>query len=204
MGRFNLNAGPQIYMLLRNFLLQSALVAVLSMGLVPRGEACAQPLQSTLPRLFNEAAGTGYPGSEIAGTAVGGKEGPVPAITSAIPTAHGADFGDVFSGIAYQRYLGPSVAERNDGAAFLGVGVGNAQNTVGLEITYAIYDLVEDPFSDGSLSLKVHRQLYKGFAIATDMESAVRYGDWVAQSAYAAASQTVQINGGFSRERRRR
>lgn len=180
----------------RNLLLHGALAAMLGTMLAVNHGAQAQPFQSNLPYLFNPEAGTGYPGSEIAPKAGNMKGGSAPAIASAIPTAYGADFGDVFSGVAYQRYLAPSIPEPDDGAVFLGVGVGNAQKTVGLEVTYAIYALVEEPFSDGSLSLKVHRQLYEGLAVAVGMESAVRYGEGVAQSAYAVASQTVRIDSG--------
>lgn len=190
----NINAAPTIYIRLRDSLLRGAALLVLCMGLAIHGEAGAQPFQTTLPHLFNEAAGTGSPGSEIAGRAATGEEVPRPAIASAIPTAYGTDFGDVFSGVAYQRYLGPSIPERNDGAAFVGVGMGDAQNTVGLEISYANYALVEEPFSDGSLSLKLHRQLYKGLAVGVGIENAIAFGDWASQSAYVVASHTVPVD----------
>lgn len=191
MDRFIFRLAPPTHIFLRG-----GAVAVLVMGMLTWGVVCAQPLQTHLPHLHNEAAGTGAVGSEITGVMNGG-EGPRPAIASAIPTAYGAEFGDLFWGVGYQHYLAPSIPERNDGAAFLGVGVGDPTETVGLEITHATYDLVEEPFSDGSLSLKVHRRLYGGLAIAVGVESGVRYGNWAATSAYAVASQTVQIENEF-------
>lgn len=172
-------------------LLRTAVAAVLIVvGTI--GQAQAQPFQTELPYVFNEAAGTGYPGSEVAGGRGGGGEAS-PAIASAIPTAYGADFGDVFGGAAYQRYLDSA---SDDGAVFLGVGAGDARETVGIEVTHATYDLVGDPLSDGSLSFKLHRRLYKGLAIAVGVESAVKYGgDLAGTSAYAVASHTVQIDG---------
>lgn len=187
MDRFISRLAPPIHIFLR-----SGAVAVLVMGMVTYG-ARAQLLQTQLPHLHNEAAGTGVAGGEIVGK-VDGEAGPSPAIASAIPTAYGAEFGDLFWGVAYQRYLGPSIPERNDGAIFFGVGAGDARETVGIEITHATYNLVGQPLSDGSLSLKVHRRLYKGLAIAAGVENTVRYGDLAATSAYAVASQTVQID----------
>jgi hypothetical protein len=113
-----------------------------------------------------------------------------PAIAHAIPTAYGADFGDVFAGMGYQRYLGPRIPERNDGALFFGLGLGNARRLVGLEIAYASYAVTQDFFGDGSLSLKLHRHIARGFAVATGVEDIVHYGEWVSKSAYAVASYT--------------
>jgi hypothetical protein len=114
-----------------------------------------------------------------------------------IPTAYGAEFGDLFGGAGYQRYLGPSIPERNDGAVFVGLGLGNPRKTVGLEITHATYDLMGNPLQDGSLSIEVHRHLYRGLAVAVGVEDALRYGDWISKSAYAVASQTVQFGGDY-------
>jgi hypothetical protein len=157
-------------------------------------DASAQPIETHLPFLQNESAA--YGGSEIAG-GMRGDAGPSPAIAAGIPTAHGAEFGDLFGGVSYQHFLKPGLPQRNDGAAFLGLGVGDARNTVGLEVRYAVYDLVDDPFSEGSLSLKVHRHLYKGLSVAVGIEDMIQYGGWDSKSAYAVASQVVRIDGNF-------
>lgn len=188
MPQLDLRLAPPTYLLLR-----TAMAAVLvTVGITDQAQA--QLVQTELPYVFNEAAGTGYPGSEIAGARNDEGEA-IPAIASAVPTAYGADFGDTFGGAAYQRYLDSG---SNDGAVFLGVGVGDASETVGIEVTHATYDLVGDPLRDGSLSLKLHRQLYKGLALAVGVESAVKYGgDLDGTSAYAVASHSVQIDGRF-------
>jgi hypothetical protein len=124
-----------------------------------------------------------------------GDTGPSPAIAAGIPTAHGAEFGDLFGGVSYQHFLKPGLPQRNDGAAFLGLGVGNAHKTVGLEVRYAIYALVGDPLSQGSLSLKVHRHVYKGLSVAAGIEDMIQYGSWDSKSAYAVASQVIRIDG---------
>ena len=157
------------------------------------GGVQAQPLETHLPFTMNHKGGLGYSGSEIHGgpqSERGGK-----ATVHGIPTAYGAEFGDLFGGVMYQRFLGPSMSQRNDGAFLLGVGVGNARETVGLEITHATYDVVGDPFQDGSIGLKLHRHLYEGLHVAAGVEDLFHYGDWVSRSAYAVASYTARFDG---------
>jgi hypothetical protein len=166
-------------------------VAVLVLGMTFSGAGAQTPI-SSMPYSTGHSHGTGHPGSGISG--VFEEKGVEPSIAAGIPTAYGAEFGDLFGGTAYQRFLAPEVPQRNDGAAFLGFGVGDAHETVGLEVTYAAYDVVGDPLSDGSLGLKLHRHIYDGLSIAVGIEDAIRYGDWAARSAYAVASQTVQVD----------
>lgn len=179
-----------------HIVLRITTVAILVVG-TTICKARAQFLQTELPHSFNEVAGTGYPGNTVTG-GMDGTGARSPAIAHGIPTAYGADFGDLLSGVAYQRYLGPSIPERNDGAVFMGVGIGDVSKTIGFEIVHAHYDLLGEPLTDGSLSLKVHRRLYEGLAVAVGVESAIQYGgDIAGKSAYAVASQTVQIDGRF-------
>jgi hypothetical protein len=172
-------------------LLRSGMLAVLVVG-VSLCSASAQPIKTHLPFLQNESAA--YAGSEVAG-GMRGDMGPSPAIAAGIPTAHGAEFGDLFGGVSYQHYLKPGLPQRNDGAAFFGLGVGDARNTVGLEVRYAVYDLVDDPLSEGSVSVKAHRHVYKGLSVAVGVEDLIQYGGWDSKSAYAVASQVVRIDG---------
>jgi hypothetical protein len=171
--------------------LRSGILAILVAGM-PLWDASAQPIETHLPFLQNESAA--YAGSEVAG-GMRGEGGPSPAIAAGIPTAHGAEFGDLFGGVSYQHFLTPGLSQRDDGAAFLGLGVGNARKTVGLEVRYAVYDLVEDPLSEGSLSLKIHRHVYKGLSVAAGIEDMIQYGGWDSKSAYVVASQVVRIDG---------
>jgi hypothetical protein len=165
------------------------LLAVLALALGARVASA----QTQLPYLQNEAAGTGQAGSEIAGDARGPNR-PRPAIAHGIPTAHGAEFGEVFAGTTYQRFLAPGIptGERNDGALFVGVGAGDAGATIGIDITHATYDVTGDAFSTGSLSLKLHRHIHGGLSVAVGLEDALRYGNWSSRSAYAVATQTIQ------------
>ena len=172
--------------------LRCGALVVLVTGMMSLCGARAQPIETHLPFLQNESAA--YAGSEVAG-GLRGHEGPSPAITAGVPTAHGAEFGDLFGGVSYQHFLKPGLSQRNDGAAFFGLGVGSARKTVGIEVRYAVYDLVDDPLSEGSISLKAHRHLYKGLSVAVGIEDLIQYGGWDSKSAYAVASQVVQIDG---------
>ncbi|WP_103028990.1 hypothetical protein [Salinibacter altiplanensis] len=168
--------------------------------MIPICTASAQPIQTHLPFLQNESAS--YAGNEVAG-GLREEKLPTPAIAIGIPTARGAEFGDLFGGGSYQRYLGSGLAQRDDGAAFTGLGLGDARKTVGVEVRYAVYDLVDDPFSEGSLSLKVHRHVYRGLSMAAGIEDMVQYGGWDSKSAYVVASQTLSLRAGeeiFGRE----
>ncbi|WP_233992646.1 hypothetical protein [Salinibacter altiplanensis] len=173
-------------------LLRHGLLVGLAVGMIPICAASAQPIQTHLPFLQNESAS--YAGNEVAG-GLREEKLPTPAIAIGIPTARGAEFGDLFGGVSYQHYLGSGLAQRDDGAAVTGLGLGDARKTVGVEVRYAVYDLVDDPFSEGSLSLKVHRHIYGGLSIAVGVEDMIQYGGWDSKSAYVVASQTLRFKG---------
>ena len=171
--------------------LRHGLLVGLVVGMAPICAASAQPIQTHLPFLQNESAS--YGGGEVAG-GLGKERESSPAIAIGIPTARGAEFGDLFGGVSYQRYLGPNLAQRDDGAALAGLGLGDPRKTVGIEVRYAVYDLVDDPFSEGSLSLKAHRRIYSGLSIAAGVEDMVQYGGWDSKSAYVVVSQTLGLD----------
>jgi len=173
-------------------LLERGLLVGMVVGMVPICAASAQPIQTRLPFLQNESAG--YGAGEIAG-GLGNERRSSPAIAIGIPTARGAEFGNLFGGVSYQRYLESNLSRRDDGAAVTGLGLGDARKTVGVEVRYAVYDLVDDPFSEGSLSLKAHRHVYRGLSIAAGIEDMVQYGGWDSRSAYVVASQTLRFRG---------
>lgn len=54
---------------------------------------------------------------------------------------------------------------------------------------------MDDLFSEGSLSLKVHRHVYRGLSMAAGIEDLVQYGGWNSKSAYVVASQTLGLDG---------
>ena len=62
-------------------------------------------------------------------------------------------------------------------------GLGNAAKLVGLDVSLAVFDISK--FKDGAVSVKLHRQLPKGFGIAIGREGALTFG----------TAQTVTVGG---------
>ncbi len=98
-----------------------------------------------------------------------------PGSSSGTPTAYGAQWGDVFFGASYQartRYT-----PHADGDAYAGLGFGNPQRLIGIELVYTSFTTVRHGFfKEGSFSFKLHRELPANLAIAFGWEDAVHSG----------------------------
>ena len=102
------------------------------------------------------------------------------------PSAFGASWGNVFVGTSYQSstraalYLNPpnTGQSRNDGAVYLGVGLGDARNFLGLETVATSYSTANSGFLNaGTLSFKLHKQFGDNFAIAGGYENAIPWSE---------------------------
>ncbi|WP_373541087.1 S-layer homology domain-containing protein [Chamaesiphon sp.] len=100
------------------------------------------------------------------------------------PYAFGASWGQVFVGTSYQSstraalYLNPpNVGQaRNDGAVYLGFGLGDARSFLGLETVATSYSTaISGLLNAGSLSFKLHKQFGDNFAIAGGFENAIPF-----------------------------
>jgi S-layer homology domain len=107
---------------------------------------------------------------------------PVNGLTT--PTAFGASWGDFFIGASYQSttraaiYLNPPQTgqSRQDGAAYVGFGLGDARNLLGLETVATSYSTANSGFlNKGSFSFKLHKQFGDRFAIAGGYENAITW-----------------------------
>ncbi len=99
---------------------------------------------------------------------------PLPASTFLVPTAYGADWGDVFVGIAGNT---SGNTDKFDGSASLGFGVGSATDFVGLEVNSSIISL--DGFADdGAVGFKLHRVFPSAgnLGVAVGWENPVKWG----------------------------
>jgi hypothetical protein len=100
-----------------------------------------------------------------------------PALSIMIPTAFGADNNTGFITGTYQertRYSGGV----DDGAIGVGIGLGNAQNAVGVELSYALASFgTSRDFGSGGFNVKVHRRLPGDFAIAAGWNGFLNLGD---------------------------
>ncbi|MCT7949874.1 hypothetical protein NG798_08750 [Ancylothrix sp. C2] len=116
-----------------------------------------------------------------------------PGSSSGTPTAFGASWGRTFAGIGFQgrtRYTDDA-----DGSISVGMGFGDAQKSVGVEVTLAVLSLLgDDAFERGGFSFKVHRQLPENFAVALGIENAIVWGETDAgSSVYGVVSKIFPL-----------
>ncbi|HEY9614923.1 hypothetical protein [Allocoleopsis sp.] len=127
-----------------------------------------------------------------------------PALSIYIPTGFGADNNTGFIGATFQertRYSNVS-----DGGAVIGVGLGDAQKAVGVELSYtaASFGGSRD-FGGGGFNAKVHRQLGDGLAVAAGWNGFANLGgrNDFENSIYGVVSKVFRtrddINSPFSR-----
>ena len=99
--------------------------------------------------------------------------GSTPSITVLTPSAYGKFFGQASVGLGLQSRA--RFTNKADGVAGVSIGVGNPQQAVGLDIGLNVVDL--DSFTDGTLSVKLHRRLPDDLAIAVGVNNAIRLGN---------------------------
>ena len=97
-----------------------------------------------------------------------------PSASISIPIGFGANFGQIFGGFGFQSRT--RFTNQADGGLALGVGLGEPQKIVGLDVTLAILSLFGDNAGRGSFSFKIHRSLPEGFAVALGFENAINWG----------------------------
>lgn len=99
--------------------------------------------------------------------------GASPALSIYIPVGFGADNNTVFLTGSYQA----SVREDDGsvGAGGIGIGLGDAEDGVGLELSYAL-ETTNDDFGDGGFNAKLHRRFSNNFAGALGWNGFVNIG----------------------------
>jgi hypothetical protein len=119
----------------------------------------------------------------------------VPAASISSPTAFGVEMGEAFVGIAWQsrtRYT-----HIDDGAAVLGLGLGDRDRAVALEVAATSYSTFRGagPFETGSLSFKLHHAFGDDWGVAAGIENAVEWGGSDAGfSPYGVVTHVVRLN----------
>jgi hypothetical protein len=108
------------------------------------------------------------------------------------PSGFGANFGQIFGGFGFQSRT--RFTNQADGGLALGVGLGEPQKIVGLDVTLAILSLFGDNAGRGSFSFKIHRSLPEGFAVALGFENAINWGGTDGSSSiYGVVSKFFQL-----------
>ena len=102
---------------------------------------------------------------------------PVPASSFLTPTAYGADWGDVYVGLA-QVTAGKPANSNFDGSAAIGIGFGDAVKNVGLETSVSIISLNGFAY-DGIVGFKLHKIFPQAdnLAVAAGWSNPIKWGD---------------------------
>lgn len=124
-----------------------------------------------------------------------------PALSIDIPVGYGADRNTVFLSGSYQA----SVREDKGsvGAAGIGVGLGDADKAVGVELSYAL-ETTDDSFGEGGFNAKLHRRLGQDLSGALGWNGFLNIGrNDFEQSKYGVITKIFRtqdsLNSAFSR-----
>jgi hypothetical protein len=102
------------------------------------------------------------------------KAASAPGISILTPSAYGQSWGSASIGVGLQSRT--RFTEKADGVVGIGLGLGNSQKTVGLDIGLTFVDLIGNTAQDGTVSLKLHRRLPEDFAVAVGVKNLIRFG----------------------------
>jgi hypothetical protein len=127
-----------------------------------------------------------------------------PALSIAIPTGYGADKNTAFISATYQNRT--RYTKVSDGGLGIGVGLGDAQKSVGVELSYTLASFGGSrDIGTGGFNVKVHRQLPNDLAVAAGYNGLVNIGGHndFENSAYGTVTKVFRtredINQPFSR-----
>jgi hypothetical protein len=124
----------------------------------------------------------------------------VPAASISSPTGFGVDMGEAYVGVAYQERT--RFTRVDDATASVGVGLGDRDRYVGLEVAATSYSTLRGggPFETGGLSFKLHRSIGDLWGVAVGYENAVSWGGSDAgHSPYAAVTRVFRLHEDASR-----
>ncbi|MGK7926056.1 MAG: hypothetical protein AB4290_12565 [Spirulina sp.] len=96
-----------------------------------------------------------------------------PNITVGTPSAYGASWGNAAIGIGLQSRT--RFSDRADGILGFKMGLGDARESIGAEISLILVDL-DSLLSDGAIGFKIHRELPDNFNIAVGVQGATNFG----------------------------
>jgi hypothetical protein len=118
----------------------------------------------------------------------------VPAASISSPTAFGSQQGEAFVGAAYQART--RFTDVSDGAMVIGIGLGDRQRYVALEVAATSYSTLRGggPLETGGLSFKLHRAFGESWGAAVGFENALDWGGSDAgHSPYAVVTHVFRL-----------
>jgi len=118
-----------------------------------------------------------------------------PAITIAIPSGYGADEGIGFVSTGFQSSVRGS--DEADATATFGVGLGDAEDAVGVQLSYTIASFgTNRDFGTGGFNAKVHRRISDNVSIAAGWDGFISVGDDndFEDSVYGAVTYVGELN----------
>ncbi|MEQ9553147.1 MAG: hypothetical protein RIM23_26445 [Coleofasciculus sp. G3-WIS-01] len=99
-----------------------------------------------------------------------------PSLSIVIPTAYGAHRNTGFVSATYQERT--RYSDVDDGALGIGIGLGDAEKSVGVELSYTLASFGSNrDFGSGGFNAKVHRRLPQGWAVAAGWNGLINLGD---------------------------
>ncbi|MEM7063188.1 MAG: hypothetical protein AAF572_08485 [Cyanobacteria bacterium P01_B01_bin.77] len=116
-----------------------------------------------------------------------------PAMTISNPSGFGADNRTAFIGLGYQERT--RFSNEQDGGAVIGVGLGDARDNVGVQLSYtaASFGGSRD-FGDGGFNVKLHKRLADDWSVALGWEGFITTADVVdfEDSIYGSVSHIIR------------
>jgi hypothetical protein len=97
-----------------------------------------------------------------------------PGISIMNPSGYGSSWGRAGVGVGLQERT--RFTEDADGVMGLGIGFGNPAKAVGVGLGITVTDLWEQPFADGTISLKLHRRLPYDMSVGAGVQGLLRWG----------------------------
>lgn len=121
-------------------------------------------------------------------------QGVSPNVTIVTPSAYGQTFGDIGFGVGFQSRT--RFTNDADGSFGLGIGLGDPEQAIGVDVGItSVSTIRRSPFTAGTISLKLNRNLPEDFVIAVGIQGLATWGITDAgSSVYGVVTKQFRLN----------